>query len=958
MNCHFPQNDIARAEAMLIARNDLQYLVPTDGSVLRGLIQDHVDAGVDMCSRDTFYTREEYFQLVYQGLREPKLASVGNGNIEPEICIGRDGRIVTLPPAIMKPSQLWTGKQIISTVLYNLTPSDRNQLNMVSTSKIPASQWGPSAPEEQTVLVMDGQLIHGILDKSQFGASANGLVHAFHEVYGPTYAGKLLSIFGRLFTAHLQLYGFSCRMDDLLLTPLGNQERQLLINEAQGIGLDSAVEFTKQDGTSELKMKLELESVLRNSEKMAGLDSAYKTRTNRITSQIISTCIPKHLYKPFPYNNMQVMTVSGAKGSSVNVSQISCLLGQQELEGKRVPTMVSGKTLPSFRAFDTSAASGGYITGRFLSGVKPQEYYFHCMAGREGLIDTAVKTSRSGYLQRCLIKHLEGLRVHYDHTVRDIDGSVVQFHYGEDSLDILKQTTLEKFDFNALNYASLLKRYNSSNLFGRVDEDSVRKYLKHAKKRGVLHDPIISNLSPSKNVGAVSESFREKLISYIDKNTSGLLTDVKPGSTKQQVSPPKIYKKFFEGLMHLKYMNALVEPGEAVGLLAAQSIGEPSTQMTLNTFHFAGFGAKNVTLGIPRLREIIMTASANLKTPLMKIRVLDEKSADVDQLTQRISKLVLAQIMTGLTVTESLSKKNGTGDSVSRNKVLTVSLAFWDRKDYEKQYGITRESLGLILESSFIPALDTAILRTIKGSVRKLQEDDGDFVGARGTASSATKSNVADDDDSDSSDIEGDLNEDAKLMSKKTQRATYDDPDDDEKEIIETINVESDDDDSDSERTESPDEANEQETRVIGKSKYATSFKFNGSSCTLDITLPAQTRKILMLALIEGVCAKIVLNQVPLISRCYVLPNEAENDKTLNIGTDGCNLRGMWEFDDILDINSIYTNDICAILRTYGVEAARAAVMQEIASVFAVYGIKVDPRHLSLIADFMVNAYF
>ncbi|KAK6050534.1 hypothetical protein COOONC_11960 [Cooperia oncophora] len=87
---------------------------------------------------------------------------------------------------------------------------------------------------------------------------------------------------------------------------------------------------------------------------------------------------------------------------------------------------VAGRTLPSFRAFDPSPRAGGYIDQRFLTGINPQELFFHTMAGREGLIDTAVKTSRSGYLQRCLIKHLEGLRIHYDGTVRDHDGSVVQ----------------------------------------------------------------------------------------------------------------------------------------------------------------------------------------------------------------------------------------------------------------------------------------------------------------------------------------------------------------------------------------------------------------------------------------------------------------------------------------------------------------------------------------------------
>jgi len=88
--------------------------------------------------------------------------------------------------------------------------------------------------------------------------------------------------------------------------------------------------------------------------------------------------------------------------------------------------MVSGKTLPCFKPFETDVRAGGYVTDRFLTGIRPQEYYFHCMAGREGLIDTVVKTSRSGYLQRCLIKGMEGIQVQYDNTVRDSDGSLVQ----------------------------------------------------------------------------------------------------------------------------------------------------------------------------------------------------------------------------------------------------------------------------------------------------------------------------------------------------------------------------------------------------------------------------------------------------------------------------------------------------------------------------------------------------
>jgi DNA-directed RNA polymerase I subunit RPA1 len=130
--------------------------------------------------------------------------------------------------------------------------------------------------------------------------------------------------------------------------------------------------------------------------------------------------------KSFPENNLLFMVDTGAKGSRVNALQMSCLLGQMELEGRRPGMMISGRTLPSFDFFDPSPRAGGFIAGRYMTGIGPQELFFHCMAGREGLVDTAVKTSRSGYLQRSIVKHLESIRVSYDGTVRDADESVIQ----------------------------------------------------------------------------------------------------------------------------------------------------------------------------------------------------------------------------------------------------------------------------------------------------------------------------------------------------------------------------------------------------------------------------------------------------------------------------------------------------------------------------------------------------
>lgn len=185
----------------MIMNTDNQYLVPTSGEPLRGLIQDHVVTGVLMTSRETFLTREDYCELIFSALPSD------------------ENRVVLLPPAIIKPSPLWTGKQVISTLLLNLTRGYQ-PLNMNSKSQVPGKSWSvlqKNETEEGSVLVLDGYLLTGVLDKKQFGAKAFGLVHSCYELYGGEIAGKLLSALGRLFTKYVQFIGFSCRMDDLIV---------------------------------------------------------------------------------------------------------------------------------------------------------------------------------------------------------------------------------------------------------------------------------------------------------------------------------------------------------------------------------------------------------------------------------------------------------------------------------------------------------------------------------------------------------------------------------------------------------------------------------------------------------------------------------------------------------------------------------------------------------------------
>ncbi|OAQ35870.1 beta and beta-prime subunits of DNA dependent RNA-polymerase [Linnemannia elongata AG-77] len=995
MNVHFPQNEIARAEAKLIANTDSQYLVPTSGAPLRGLIQDHVVAGVWMTLRGTFFDREEYQHLLYGSLR-PEIDNTGNG------------KILTLPPSIWKPVPLWTGKDVITAILHNLTIG-RPPLNMTAGAQVKAQYFGKGGEEESIVQIMDGVLVTGVLDKAQFGAKSFGLVHSCYEIYGGDIAGKLLSIFGRLFTRWTQRWAFTCRMDDLLLTPEGNKWRRDLQDGGKEIGTKAQLKYAKMEctvdqlkGSKKLQkdFKSKLEVVLRSDEQLAGLDATMKSAVNELTTSVQNACIPNGLLKKFPHNNMQAMTVSGAKGSYVNVTQISCALGQQELEGRRVPIMVSGKSLPSFAPFDSSARAGGYIAGRFLTGIRPQEYYFHCMAGREGLIDTAVKTSRSGYLQRCLIKHLEGLKVGYDQTVRDSDGSILQFHYGEDSLDVIKQAHINQFKFSAENSLALIAKYRPAQVLPLLDQEEALNHNRRVARKPHKYDPTLSLYSPSSYVGAVSEAFEKKLNDYVDKNPDGIIQSADGTVNKTSERYKGLDKRKFKAMMYLRYMNSLVEPGEAVGLLAAQGVGEPSTQMTLNTFHFAGFGAKNVTLGIPRLREIVMTASTKLKTPTMTLNIKPGVTeSQLQSFCQDTSRLTLAQLIDNVQVTERLISKSA-DTNFRRHKVFAIRLNLFREDEYLSEYGVSAEDVESVIESQFVKKLEGAILKDIRRfrSARKTKGTSSDDIGkgkkVRSSGSDdldVSKTNGAEDSDEDEEDsdnegLDGDAS--AEKSSKRSkQQASYDEPDSDDEEVIKSADKaqkELDGEDSDVDSDESADSEDEvedeadkrkrqareskqaavrekknaenrreREDRILAKSPYVKNYSFDteqGSWCEIEMQFPADTKKLLMVNLVSAVAPTCVLHEIKGIDRVFM----SEDEKgTPQVATEGVNLKGIWEYADLIDVNSIYSNDIGAILRTYGVEAARMAIIQEISGVFGAYGIDVDRRHLTIIADYM-----
>lgn len=960
MNMHFPQNENARAEAFNLANTDSQYLTPTSGSPVRGLIQDHISAGVWLTNKDSFFTREQYQQYIYSCIR-------------PEDGHSTRPKLLIVPPAIMKPVPLWTGKQIITTVLLNITPADMPGINLTSTNKIKNEYWGKKSNENQ-VIFKNGELLCGILDKNQYGASKYGIVHSMHEIYGSEVAAKTLSVLGRLFTNYIMNTAFTCGMDDLRLTSEGNKWRSDILKSSVDTGREAAAEVTNLDkdtSADDAELLKRLEEILRDNNKSGILDAITSSKVNAITSKVVSTCVPAGTMKKFPYNSMQAMALSGAKGSNVNVSQIMCLLGQQALEGRRVPVMVSGKTLPSFKPYETDAMAGGYIKGRFYSGIKPQEYYFHCMAGREGLIDTAVKTSRSGYLQRCLTKQLEGVHISYDNTVRDADGTLIQFLYGGDAIDVTKESHMTKFDFCLENYEALLKKYNPSALIEHLDVETALKYskksLKYRRKHGkephyqqvLKYDPVLSKYNPAKYLGSVSEKFQDKLESFLDNNS------------KLFKSYDNINEKKFRALMQLKYMRSLINPGEAVGIIASQSVGEPSTQMTLNTFHFAGHGAANVTLGIPRMREIIMTASADIKTPQMTLPVLDDVSDEQAELfSKSISKVLLSEMIDKVTVTET--SVSSTSQAAAR--AYAINMKFFDAEEYLEEYDVSKEELQEAISKSFLTLLEAAILKEIRKQKKLGGPDIATVVPSLDKISEMSSKKM---------DEDGDEEE----YHKKTKEAvSYEEPDEDEIETMRQAEKSSDEEDFDSDKDSSGDESKnevdedgdidmeedlkrhieeanknmtklqrDRQSAIIANHRFVTRYNFDdaeGKWCEFRIELSADTEKLLMVNIVEDICKKSIIRQVPHIDRC-VHP-QAENGKRVLV-TEGVNFQAMWDQEDFINVDKITSNDVASVLKVYGVEAARNTIVNEINNVFSRYAISVSFRHLDLIADMMTR---
>ncbi|XP_014213946.1 DNA-directed RNA polymerase III subunit RPC1 [Copidosoma floridanum] len=602
MNLHLPQTEEARAEALILMGNKSNLVTPRNGELLIAATQDFITGGYLLTHKDTFLNKAQACQLISCLLADND-ASMN----------------ITMPkPAIIKPAVLWTGKQIFSLIM---KPNDKCPIkaNLKTKGKSYTSNE-EFCVNDSYVYIRNSELLAGSMDKSTLGSGAKAnIFYILLRDWGEDIAALVMWRLARITSYYLMNRGFSIGIGDVTPGPGLLKAKQELLDNGYG----KCNEYIKMMESGKLQCQPGF-----NEEDT--LEAVILKELSVIRDHVGKVCL-KELH---PTNSPLIMTLSGSKGSSINISQMIACVGQQAISGKRVSDGFESRALPHFEKSCKIPAAKGFVENSFYSGLTPTEFFFHTMGGREGLVDTAVKTAETGYMQRRLMKNLEDLCLQYDMTVRNSMGDIIQILYGGDAMD---PVYMEGKDC-PVDYKRVLDDVKSR--FPDYVEDP-------------LDGPSIikasSDLLATEEYSCLSEDFKQELMVFLKS------VAIRIARIRKNLDASITVNKYVERLtvnqlaafIHTckeKYMRAKIEPGTAVGALAGQSIGEPGTQMTLKTFHFAGVASMNITQGVPRVKEII-NASAKISTPIMKVHL--DNDADLEfarRVKVRIEKTTLGEI--------------------------------------------------------------------------------------------------------------------------------------------------------------------------------------------------------------------------------------------------------------------------------------------------------------------------
>ena len=398
MNLHVPQGNEAEAEAreILLVQNNI--LSPRFGGPLMGAIQDFISGAFLLTRKSVLLERDEVMDLLYAG--------------------AYDGPIP--PPAITSPRPLWTGKQIVSLFI----PKNINYSSKANSCVGCGDCVYDDCPGDGFVLVRDGELLMGVLDKKSIGATVpNSLLHRIIKDAGVVAGREFMDKAFKVFLRYSEENGFTVGLRDLEIPAAVREAMKKRIREVEQ-DIDQAISAYQRG-------EIEAEAGKTAEEE---IEDTIMSKLTKLRDEIGEVAAENMDHESHSY----MMALTGARGSVLNLTQISAIVGQQASRGGRIVRGYSDRTLPVFDHGDMSARGRGFVESSFYEGLDPVEFFFHAVTGREGLVDTAVRTSQSGYMQRRLIHALEDLHVEYDGSVRGAEGELIQVRYGDDGVDPAK----------------------------------------------------------------------------------------------------------------------------------------------------------------------------------------------------------------------------------------------------------------------------------------------------------------------------------------------------------------------------------------------------------------------------------------------------------------------------------------------------------------------------------------
>jgi len=622
MNLHMPMSEMTRAEARVLLANTQHMITPQSHRPIIALVQDALLGAFLFTRKNVFLQRHQVMQLMMVIRHDVN---------------GKNVRALP-PPAILKPVPLWTGKQIFSL----LFPRRLYVKRRVRDPKDPKDLFDP---EERIVTIQGGELLTGALCKQTVGATQGSVVGIIFRDVSPQDAMNFVSDAQRLMHAWMMERGLSLGPDDVTCPP-GSDHRIDELFEKFVTHVDTQLQPLQQSTALVGSSRQDVEqTILRLGNNALGVAGSIVATSTTVDA-----------------NALLATSVCGSKGSKFNMTQIQGAVGQQNNEGKRIqPDIYGDRTLPCYQRGERGVKSLGYVCSNFERGLSPQELYFHAMSGRECLSDTAVKTSNIGYMQRRCMKSMESLKVEYDHTVRNADNAVVDFSYGSDNIDAIKgdRIRLKELDMSnaqlrqRLSFRHHAHQSSLSEHGDHHDDDdasvqqqeferivSLRDEIRAAKLAGSLmsggkYDPLLyvsvnvprflqrwkpdatttgvaCNNSNNKKIPTPAEVLAQvdRLCARLDALTrrgsanASLLLVVRCTLTCRNVI--ERYNYDMDSLCELcdaiytEYLTSFAHPGDGVGAIAAESIGEPTTQMTLNSVDYT----EKIVLHWPKRQQV------------------------------------------------------------------------------------------------------------------------------------------------------------------------------------------------------------------------------------------------------------------------------------------------------------------------------------------------------------------